>query len=71
MSRTNIDIDDDLIVRAMEIYRLKTKREAVDFALRKLVGDPMSLEEARAMRGSGWEGDLFEMRRGSRHLDWS
>ena len=71
MSRTNIDIDDHLILRAMEIYRLKTKREAVDFALRKLVGDPMSLEEARAMRGSGWEGDLFEMRRSSRHLDWS
>ena len=60
--RTNIEIDDELIARVMRTYRLKTKREAVDFALRRLVPEPMSLEEALAMRGSGWEGDLDEMR---------
>ena len=63
MSRTNIDIDDELIRRVMEWYGLKTKREAVDFALRKLVPEPMTTEEALAMEGSGWEGDLMEMRR--------
>ncbi len=63
MARTNIDIDEDLIRRAMGRYGLKTKREAVDLALRHLVGDPMSVDEALAMRGSGWAGDLDEMRR--------
>jgi Arc/MetJ family transcription regulator len=61
VTRTNIEIDDLLIDRAMRIYRLNSKREAVDFALRKLVGG-MSREEALAMEGSGWGGDLDEMR---------
>ncbi len=63
MARTNIDIDEDLIRRAMARYGLRTKREAVDLALRRLVGgEPLALEEALAMRGSGWEGDLAELR---------
>jgi Arc/MetJ family transcription regulator len=62
MSRTNIVIDDELVQRAMQIYRLKSKREAVDFALRRLVGNPKSREEIRAMRGRGWGGDLAEIR---------
>ena len=60
--RTNIEIDDDLIARAMQLYGLRTKRETVDLALRRLVDEPMTLEEARAMRGSGWIGDLDAMR---------
>jgi Arc/MetJ family transcription regulator len=64
MSRTNIEIDDELVERAMRQYRLPSKRAAVDFALRRLVGDAMTLAEARAMRGRGWEGDLDAMRRG-------
>ncbi|MGI9118804.1 MAG: type II toxin-antitoxin system VapB family antitoxin [Acidimicrobiales bacterium] len=62
MSRTNIDIDDELVERAMRRYNLRTKREAVNFALRQLVGDSMTLDEALAMEGSGWEGDLEEIR---------
>jgi Arc/MetJ family transcription regulator len=62
MGRTNIDIDDDLVRRAMLRYGLRTKREAVDLALRRLVGEPLSLEEALEMEGSGWEGDLDELR---------
>jgi Arc/MetJ family transcription regulator len=61
--RTNIDIDEDLVRRVMQWYGLKTKREAVDYALRQLVPEPMALEEALAMRGTGWEGNLDEMRR--------
>jgi Arc/MetJ family transcription regulator len=60
--RTNIEIDDELIAEVMRIYRLRTKREAVDFALRRLIDEPMTVEEARAMRGSGWGGDLDAMR---------
>jgi Arc/MetJ family transcription regulator len=62
MSRTNIDIDDRLIETAMKIHGLKTKREAVDYALRRLVGTPMTREEMLAMQGTGWDGDLDEMR---------
>ncbi|MEO6628929.1 MAG: type II toxin-antitoxin system VapB family antitoxin [Aquihabitans sp.] len=64
MSRTNIDIDDDACRRVMDRYRLPTKRDAVNFALRSLAGEPLDLDEARAMRGSGWDGDLDEMRTG-------
>jgi Arc/MetJ family transcription regulator len=62
VGRTNIDIDDELVDRAMRIYRLGSKREAVDLALRRLVGDPMDRADALAMRGSGWDGDLEELR---------
>ena len=62
VTRTNIEIDDELVERAMRIYRLRSKREAVDFALRKLVGEPMTREEMLAMEGMGWDGDLDEMR---------
>jgi Arc/MetJ family transcription regulator len=64
--RTNIDIDDDLLDRAMRMYRLKTKREAVDFALRRLVAQPLDRDEALAMGGSGWDGDLDALRSGGR-----
>ena len=63
MSRTNIDLDDALVARVMERYGLKTKKEAVDLALRRLVGGTMTREEALAMEGSGWDGDLEMLRR--------
>jgi len=39
--RTNIDIDEALISRVQTTYGLRTKREAVDFALRRLLVEPM------------------------------
>lgn len=63
MSRTNIDIDDRLIGEIIKRYRLASKREAVDLALRRLAGAPLSRDEALGLEGSGWEGDLGEMRR--------
>jgi Arc/MetJ family transcription regulator len=62
MTRTNIEIDDRLVDRAMRLYRLPSKREAVDLALRRLVGEPLSREEALEMEGTGWAGDLAEIR---------
>jgi len=62
VTRTNIEIDDVLVGRAMRLYRLRTKREAVDLALRRLVGEPMSRREALAAEGSGWAGDLAAIR---------
>lgn len=64
MARTNIEIDEELVVRVMRRYGLSTKRAAVDLALRRLDLEPMDREEALAMRGTGWEGDLEELRGG-------
>jgi Arc/MetJ family transcription regulator len=58
MGRTTIEIDDELVERVMRRYRLPSKRAAVDLALRRLVGEPMSRDEALAMEGSGWSGEL-------------
>jgi Arc/MetJ family transcription regulator len=64
VARTNIDIDDDLVAGVMRRYGLRTKREAVDFALRRVSVAPMSIEEMLAMEGTGWDGDLEAMRDG-------
>ena len=69
MARTNIDIDDRACAEVMRRYRLPTKRAAVNFALRTLAAEPLSADEARALRGSGWEGDLDAMR--SARPSWS
>lgn len=39
----------------MNTYRLDSKRSAVDFALRRLVGEPASREDVLAMRGTGFD----------------
>lgn len=62
MGRTNIEIDDELLARVIARYGVQTKREAVDLALRRLVTEPLTRDEALALRGSGWGGDLDELR---------
>lgn len=62
MSRTNIDIDDDACAEVMRRYQLDTKRDAVNFALQTLAREPLTIEDARRLRGSGWDGDLEAMR---------
>ena len=52
-ARTNIEIDDDYIQTIMDRYGVRTKTDAVDLALRHLAGQPMTREEALAMRGAG------------------
>lgn len=64
MSRTNIDVDEEACATVMRRYRLATKREAVNFALRTVAAEALDLEQARRLRGSGWEGDLDELRTG-------
>jgi Arc/MetJ family transcription regulator len=50
--RTNIEIEDVYIKAIMDRFGVHTKTEAVDLALRHLAGQPMSREEALAMRGA-------------------
>jgi len=47
----------------MRVYGLRTKREAIDFALRRTLAvsdDPHA--RALELEGTGWEGDLDVMR---------
>jgi Arc/MetJ family transcription regulator len=50
--RTNIEIEDTYLQVVMDRYGLRTKTEAVELALRHLAGQPMTREEALAMRGA-------------------
>jgi len=64
MSRTNIDIDDAACQAIMDRYRFASKRDAVNFALRRLAAEPLDVNDARSLRGSGWNGTLDELRTG-------
>jgi Arc/MetJ family transcription regulator len=50
--RTNIEIDEGYVAAIMDRFGVHTKTEAVDLALRHLAGQPMTREEALAMRGA-------------------
>jgi Arc/MetJ family transcription regulator len=50
--RTNIEIEDTYVQAVMDRYGLRTKTEAVELALRHLAGQPMTREQALAMRGA-------------------
>ena len=63
MVRTNIVIDEDLVTKVMGLYGLGSRREAVDLALRYIAGAEERKRVTLALRGSGWEGDLDELRR--------
>ena len=61
MARTNIDIDEQACAAVMRRFGLSTKKEAVNYALRELAAQ-LDVKQARALRGSGWTGDLAELR---------
>ena len=63
MSRTNIDLDDALVAEAMRRYGVATKKDAVDLALRRLVGVPLGRDFLMGLEGIGWEGSLDDIRR--------
>lgn len=57
-TRTNIEIEDDLLRIVMDRYGVDTKTAAVDLALRHLAGKPMTLDEALAMEGAHAIGEI-------------
>ena len=60
--RTNIEIDDQLMQKAMKLSNTKTKKETVEEALKALI----QVEQQKKMLGLigtvVWEGNLAEMR---------
>ena len=62
--RTNIDIDEELLERAMKATGNKTKRSTVEQGLRELVRERELRDALESLQGIGWEGNLDEMREG-------
>ena len=62
MARISLEIDEKACAEVMRRYGISTKKEAINFALRRMAGEPMTVEEVDLFRGIGWEGDLDEMR---------
>jgi Arc/MetJ family transcription regulator len=62
--RTNIDIDDAVLKEVQRLTGAKTKREAVDLALRELVARYRRLGLLRLKGKVRWEGNLEESRAG-------
>jgi len=59
MARTNIELDDALVAKAMRMTGARTKREAVDIALRRLVEKGTLYRTVLRLRGKlAWDGDV-------------
>lgn len=60
--RTNIEIDNDLMNSALQLSKIKTKKEVVERALENFIKE-LRRKEMLELRGKvEWEGDLGEMR---------
>jgi Arc/MetJ family transcription regulator len=62
--RTNIEIDDEVMREAQHLLGVRTKKEAVDMALRELVARHRRLGVLDLRGKVRWVGDLEESRRG-------
>jgi len=63
--KTNIEIDEELMEKAMAISGIKTKKEAIEEALRQWVYT-LALQKVEDARGPElWQGDLENMRTNS------
>lgn len=63
MSRTNIDLDDTLVHKALKMTGAKTKRELVHRALEDLVRKEYRKGILKFEGKIRWEGSLEEMRK--------
>jgi Arc/MetJ family transcription regulator len=62
--RTNIEIDDELLQKALRISGLKTKRAVVEAGLRMLVRLKRQEDILSLVGKVHWEGNLDESRQG-------
>jgi Arc/MetJ family transcription regulator len=66
MSRTVIDIQDDLLRKAQKMTGISKKVEIVNYALKRLL-EQKEFEQVLELRGKvKWESNLDEMRRDRR-----
>lgn len=65
-----LDLEEELLETVRQRHHLPNWRATVEYALRRLAVRPMSREEALAMRGAGWDGDLERSRVGDPGDPW-
>lgn len=68
--RFELDLREALIEAVRQRYHLPNPQAAIEFALRRVAVRPMSKDEALAMEGVGWDGDLESMRSGDPGAPW-
>ncbi len=67
--RTNIEIDDTLLDRAMAVTGADTKKGAIESAMRMTVQLHKQAQAVQQLWGLGWDGDLEALRE-NEHQDW-
>lgn len=64
MSRTNVVLDDKLVIKCQKATGIKTKKALIDFALQEILRHE-NQKRILELRGEvQWEGDLNKMRNG-------
>ena len=63
VSRTNIELDDNLVERCQKVTGIATRRALVDHALRELLRRKNQKKILELAGKVEWEGDLSAMRR--------
>jgi Arc/MetJ family transcription regulator len=60
--RTNIELDDTLVKKAMELTKISTKKALVNKALEELIKSNTRKKMLKFIDSGIWEGDLKKMR---------
>ena len=60
--RTNIELDDVLVAKAMEATSISTKKAVIHKALEELIKSNTRKEMVKYLDSGIWEGNLTEMR---------
>jgi Arc/MetJ family transcription regulator len=60
--RTNVELDDVLVKKAMKITRISTKKALINKALEELIKSNSRKEMLNYIDSGIWEGNLKEMR---------
>jgi Arc/MetJ family transcription regulator len=60
--RTNIELDDILVKKAMDLTKISTKRALINKALEELIKSNTRKEILKFIDSDIWEGDLKKMR---------
>ena len=61
--RTNIDLDDMLVKKAMKLTRISTKKALIHKALEELINSNTRKEILKYVDSGIWDGNLAEMRK--------
>jgi Arc/MetJ family transcription regulator len=63
MHRTNVELDEKLIIEGMRLFKKRTKKELIHFALSELIRREKAKGILDLEGRIDWEGDLKEMRK--------